>query len=1122
MTTSIATVKEHHPVVADILLSGVPFFEPNYIEKPLNGVSHIPFMVWLTAALKPRVFVELGVHSGNSYFSVCQRIGEHKLNTRSFAVDSWNGDQGLGLRAEDTYEVARKFNDEHYWLFSSLLRTSFDQALQNFDEASVDLIRIDGPRSYEAIKHDFSAWLPKLSDKGVVVLPHINGDEQNCGVSTFFKELCRKFDSFSFFHGEGLGVLIVGKQAVPLIKDLCSFERIDPDGAEQVRAIFSFLGTNLERTHFSTAASKATGSDEDPQIVGRLALLEAELNKVREEYLEELRTLKQETRILNREKSCVEYIKMNLLGEVERLKGEVKRFGESNESLRHELVSVQRQSFALELMVNSANEWARKYSDVMHQVRSSRSWQFHRVVSRFGSMVFRGEDGGCAGFLRWLVSRILPIPYVQKRSYDPLSGIDLPPPYPVLAPEINTKNQTIAPLPHQADAIISQPVYEEPRLVLDGGIGAGTVSVIIPVKGSVGWLAQCLDWLMHSSQEDCAQVIIVDDGSTPEEREQINELSCKYRQVSLVENRSPPGFAGACNAGACFSESPFLLFLNSDCLVPPGLIQAMVGCCEADASVGLVTAMANNAATLSLPMPTGSNFVAVNELLQSSFPFGSSVEACTVVGHCLLITKNCFKAVNGFDVSWGLGYGEESDLQMRANRLGYRGVVVQGGYVYHFGGGTFRNLAERAELQKQNHARFLKLWGEEYQDLNERCREHDPVEKSISIIAKQNLGRFRPDIQFILPGFKNAVGGMVVVVDLCNHLIRKGLNASTIILGQVSDGALEEYNEPLYFMPTIVPDEQALLGLGPQINPRIILSTLFITAFPGRKLADMYNAQFINFVQGYEFYFGNGSYYHQVRESYFISDMFLTTSDWLAKGIQRHAPGVPVYNCPLGIDSYTHFPCSDLEFRRDKQKKLRVVIVLRSSVDKGQWLLSDIIERLSQFEDIISLTLLLPSDWLVPLNSIWLGSPDTRVIRLPLTRQQIAATLRTADVFVDASMHEGYGLMPLEAMGNGCVVVCSSSGGVSNFVRDGVEGFIIERALFPEDYIGRILELAHDNVMLARMRANAVATAKSLDMSTCADKYVKVFEAILSGDRKRATELEYFEETEPLFDMVAI
>jgi hypothetical protein len=137
------------------------------------------------------------------------------LTSRCYAIDTWRGDDQAGYYGEQVYWDLRRFNDEHYNDFSELLRCTFDEALPYLSDASVDLLHIDGLHTYEAVRHDFENWRPKLSDGAVVLFHDTNVRERDFGVWRLWEELRVQFPSFEFLHGHGLGLLAVGSSVPP-------------------------------------------------------------------------------------------------------------------------------------------------------------------------------------------------------------------------------------------------------------------------------------------------------------------------------------------------------------------------------------------------------------------------------------------------------------------------------------------------------------------------------------------------------------------------------------------------------------------------------------------------------------------------------------------------------------------------------------------------------------------------------------------------------------------------------------------------------------------------------------------------------------------------------------------
>lgn len=165
----------------------------------------------MIAAIQPGLIVELGTHWGESYFTFCQAVEEQQLPCLCYAVDHWQGDEHAGLYGEEVFDEVNNYNSRYYRQFSYLLRRSFDDALAQFEDGSIDLLHIDGLHTYDAVAHDFRCWLPKVRQGGIILLHDISPRHEDFGVWRLWDEIKAEFpDTFEFHHSWGLGVVARG------------------------------------------------------------------------------------------------------------------------------------------------------------------------------------------------------------------------------------------------------------------------------------------------------------------------------------------------------------------------------------------------------------------------------------------------------------------------------------------------------------------------------------------------------------------------------------------------------------------------------------------------------------------------------------------------------------------------------------------------------------------------------------------------------------------------------------------------------------------------------------------------------------------------------------------------
>jgi len=271
----------------DAFLHPIAYSTPRRLTHVTAWQEHTPFALYLVDVLRPATIVELGTHYGDSYCALCQAVAELRLQTAAFAVDTWEGDEQAGVYGEEVLRDLQAHHDPLYGSFSQLLRSTFDDALPRFPDGGVDLLHIDGCHLYEAARHDFDSWLPKLSPRGVVLLHDTVRRVDDFGVWRLLDELRERYPCFEFTHSSGLGVVLVGSEVPAELHELTGLEGEELDG---VRSFFAALGRTARcvgEVERGAAERTRLRADLDEQAAAAVAL-QAEMTAAHEAHAAEL------------------------------------------------------------------------------------------------------------------------------------------------------------------------------------------------------------------------------------------------------------------------------------------------------------------------------------------------------------------------------------------------------------------------------------------------------------------------------------------------------------------------------------------------------------------------------------------------------------------------------------------------------------------------------------------------------------------------------------------------------------------------------------------------------------------------------------------------------------------
>lgn len=413
-----------------------PLLEPLFLRPQRMGVEsawfgHVPFAHWVVAACRPRILVELGTQNGASYSALCGAMARFGGDGRAYAVDTWRGDEHAGHYGDDIYSDFRQFHDERFGSFSELLRCTFADALPYFASGSVDLLHIDGFHTYEAVRGDWAAWRPKLSDRAVVLFHDTNVREGGFGVWRLWDELTRDFPGFEFLHGHGLGVLAYGPHAPEPVRALCALserrevaavvrERFALLGerwvegnerrgnlAAQQRAEASLAGTRQELAVARATLERLAADEQDTaRLAGLLQAAEREAEAARSEAAARAAALAQ----AEREARDLRQRLKHDAAEQERLRTELDAQHAGRDPLRGELVRVaaERDRLRRELAASRA-EQAQDHAQLAelrrhhHAVISSASWRatlpMREVGDRFPGLARQAQRAAAMGAL---------------------------------------------------------------------------------------------------------------------------------------------------------------------------------------------------------------------------------------------------------------------------------------------------------------------------------------------------------------------------------------------------------------------------------------------------------------------------------------------------------------------------------------------------------------------------------------------------------------------------------------------------------------------------------------------------------------------------------------------------
>jgi GT2 family glycosyltransferase len=220
------------------------------------------------------------------------------------------------------------------------------------------------------------------------------------------------------------------------------------------------------------------------------------------------------------------------------------------------------------------------------------------------------------------------------------------------------------------------------------------LSIIVPVHDAPAVTRRCLASLEKYAPK--AEIIIVDDGSSLAENEDMLRDFIGRNQWKLIRHETPCGHSVACEAGASLSTRPYLCLLNSDTVVTPWCWRLTKQAFEHDdkiAVVGPSTSHSGNSQTLPVAQYLRQHWndsqicdFAFRLLAEGKDPIVADLDWAS--GFAFFIRRSVWEQLGGFDRNLP-DYGNELELCKRVAGEGYRRVWVRNAYIHHLGGQSY-------------------------------------------------------------------------------------------------------------------------------------------------------------------------------------------------------------------------------------------------------------------------------------------------------------------------------------------------------------------------------------------------------------------------------------------------
>jgi GT2 family glycosyltransferase len=248
--------------------------------------------------------------------------------------------------------------------------------------------------------------------------------------------------------------------------------------------------------------------------------------------------------------------------------------------------------------------------------------------------------------------------------------------------------------------------------------GGELASIIILCCNELQYTQLCLESVLRHTRPPY-ELILIDNASTdgtPDYLEALRRQTVPQR-VEVIHNYENLGFPKGCNQGLSRAQGRFVVLLNNDTIVTPSWLEGLTSwTAHPTLRAGLVGPTSNYCPPPQQVAAEYADLRGLNAFAEKRRRdwAGKALQVGRLTGFCLLVRREVFETVGGFDEGYGRGFFDDDDLCVRAREAGFRLLLAQNVYIHHFGSRTFAGQGIDCHQQlHSNYQRFQAKWGPE-------------------------------------------------------------------------------------------------------------------------------------------------------------------------------------------------------------------------------------------------------------------------------------------------------------------------------------------------------------------------------------------------------------------------